>query len=758
MLLLFTVLAFTLKAQGNDPHIIGHVTDSKTNEHIPFVTIRIIEINTATYTDATGHYKLSSFPAGTYTLEASAVGYITKTCKVEAKNNATATVNFAIEEDNLMLDQLVVTGNRNETKKRHSATLVNVVNNAVFSMANACSLADGLNFQPGVRVENDCQNCGFTQVRINGLDGHYSQILMNSKPVLSALAGVYGLEHIPATMIDRVEVMRGGGSALFGSSAIGGTINIITKDPVQNSAEVSHSITSIGMGNSFDNNTTVNASTVNPNGRSGIFIYGQSRVRDWYDHNDDGFSEAGTINTKTLGINTFYNLSGNSKLKAEYSTTDEFRRGGDQFEVPAHQAMIAEQTDHQINAASISFDMWSDDYKNKFNVYSALRDTKRESYYGSNMDPNAYGSTHDKVFVAGSQFIHSFTRLWFMPSELITGVEYNYNYLNDVTVGYDHNATQRVNIYSAFLQNEWRSEKWGFLLGARIDKHSLVDKAIVSPRSNIRYNPSDKLNFRLSYSTGFRAPQAFDEDFHIAIVGGERVVTVLADDLKEESSHSFSFSADWYPTIGKTKANIMLELFSTQLNDVFTIRMLEEFDNKGNQVQERYNGSGATVYGANIECKAVFSQSLMLQGGLTWQKSRYKKPEQWSENPEVAPEKKMFRTPDIYGYFTMQYTPVKKFTASLTGTYTGKMLVQHMESSGTEIDMAVTTPSFFDMNLKLAKDFSLFQGVTLQANCGIMNIFNSFQDDFDKGVDRDSGYMYGPMLPRSGYIGIKLSW
>ena len=113
---------------------------------------------------------------------------------------------------------------------------------------------------------------------------------------------------------------------------------------------------------------------------------------------------------------------------------------------------------------------------------------------------------------------------------------------------------------------------------------------------------------------------------------------------------------------------------------------------------------------------------------------------------------------ELYGYFTMQYTPDKKFTASLTGTYSGKMLVQHMESSGTEIDMAVTTPSFFDMNLKLAKDFSLFQGVTLQANCGIMNIFNSFQDDFDKGVDRDSGYMYGPMMPRSVYAGIKLSW
>ena len=88
-----------------------------------------------------------------------------------------------------------------------------MVTGKTFLNVGACTLADGLDFQPGVRVENDCQNCGFTQVRINGLDGHYSQILMNSRPVFSALAGVYGLEHIPANMIDRVEVMRGGGSA-----------------------------------------------------------------------------------------------------------------------------------------------------------------------------------------------------------------------------------------------------------------------------------------------------------------------------------------------------------------------------------------------------------------------------------------------------------------------------------------------------------------------------------------------------------------
>ena len=740
-----------------DSHIMGHIIDSKTQEHLPFVTVRILGTNFVTASDASGHYKFTEVPDGNYTVEASFVGYITSTQMVTITQNTTATANFILEEDNLMLEQVVVTGNRSETKKRHSATLVNVVNREIFELVSASSLADGLNFQPGVRVENDCQNCGFTQVRINGLDGHYSQILMNSKPVFSALAGVYGLEHIPATMIDRVEVMRGGGSALFGSSAIGGTINIITKDPVTNTAEVSHTLTSVGKSGATDNNTTANASVVNGNGKAGLFIYGQNRKREDYDHNGDGFCEIGLLDAQTLGVNSFYNISDNSKIKAEYSTTSEFRRGGDNMHLPPHQAMIAEQTDHEIHAGQLTYDLWSKDYKQKFNIYGALRDTRRDSYYGSNMDPNAYGSTHDLVVVGGTQYVHTFTRLWFMPAELTGGLEYNYNYLNDVTIGYDHNVTQKINIYSGYLQNEWRSDKWGFLIGARIDKHSLIDNAIVSPRANIRYNPSNKLNFRLSYSTGFRAPQAFDEDFHIAIVGGERVVTVLAEDLKQENSNSFSFSTDWYHTFGTVQSNIMLELFHTDLKDVFTIRMLDEVDANGNKVLERYNGSGATVSGMNLEGKAVFSHAFMAQAGLTWQRSRYKEPAEWSENPDVPAQIRMFRTPDIYGYFTIQYTPVKTFSASLTGTYSGSMLVQHMESSGTPVDIAVETPSFFDANLKVSKDFNIFQGVKLQLNGGLMNIFNSFQKDFDTGADRDSGYIYGPMLPRSFYFGVKVS-
>ena len=744
------------QAELTDANVVGHVIDKKTGEHLPYVTIRLTGTTYGTMTDATGHYFLKNVENGKYTIEASCIGYISQQYEVTIKSDITQEVNFLLVEDVMQLEQIVVTGNKGEVKRRNSSTLVNVLNAKTFDLVSACSLADGLNFQLGVRVENNCQNCGFTQVRINGLDGHYSQVLMNSHPVFSALAGVYGLEQIPANMIDRVEVMRGGGSALFGSSSIGGTINIITKDPIVNSAEVAHTLTSIGMTDAIDNNTTINASVTTDNRRLGLMIYGQNRDRASYDHDGDGFTEIGEIKSKTIGARAFMRPSDNSRLTLEYRATEEFRRGGDQLDKPAHETYITEQTDHQIHGGDINFNYWSDNQKVKWNVYASIQDTKRDSYYGSGMDPNAYGNTHDLVVLGGAQYTLGIDNLLFMPAEFMAGAEYNHNYLHDITLGYDHDHLQKINIFSGFMQNEWRNDTWGFLVGARIDKHSLVNNVIVSPRANIRFNPSKNANFRLSYSTGFRAPQAFDEDFHVAVVGGERVVTVLAENLKEESSHSVSLSSDLYFNIGNVQTNVLVEGFYTTLDDVFALRTIGQ-DALGNEVLERYNGSGATVFGGNLEMRAVFSSHFSLQGGMTLQRSRYKQAEQWSDNPNVPASKEMFRTPDAYGYFTLNYNPIKPLTLGLTGTFTGPMLMQHYEGSGTDIDVAERTKSFADVGFKVAYDFKLFDYATLQLNAGVHNIFNSFQDDFDKGELRDSGYMYGPMLPRSAYIGVKIN-
>ena len=419
--------------------------------------------------------------------------------------------------------------------------------------------------------------------------------------------------------------------------------------------------------------------------------------------------------------------------------------------------MIAEQVEHDIHGGEATFDLWMRDRTDKLSVFTAMMDTKRKSYYGSDMDPNAYGRTSDIVVTAGTQWTHPMQRFLFMPAELVAGLEYSYNRLHDVTIGYEHDILQKVNIYSGYLQNEWRNDRWGFLIGARVDKHSLIDHAIVSPRANIRFNPSRGCNFRLSYSTGFRSPQAYDEDFHVAIVGGDRVVTVLAPGLKQESSQSVSASADLYHTFGRVQTNLLIEGFYTDLSDVFALRQLDTPDAQGNAVLERYNGSGARVMGINIEAKAFFSARFDIQAGVTLQRSRYKKPEVWSDNPDVAPEKRMFRTPDAYGYFTANWQICKPLKAIVTGTFTGPMTVQHMEGSGTDIDLAVRTESFFDASAKLVYCFNIFRQVDIDVTAGVSNIFNSYQRDFDSGPRRDSGYIYGPSLPRCLTAGISVS-
>lgn len=645
--------------------------------------------------------------------------------------------------------------------------LVNVINGKVFDITQSTCLAQGLNFQPGVRTEDNCQNCGFTQVRINGLDGHYSQILVDSRPIFSSLNGVYGLEQIPANMIDRVEVVRGGGSALFGASAIGGTINIITKEPVRNSASFGHTLMSIGGSNSFDNVTTGNVSLVTDDNKAGVYAYGQIRNRKGYDHDGDGYTELPELNNQTFGLNSYLRLNPYSKLSLQYHGIHEFRRGGNRLEEAPHEANITEQVEHSIQGGGLTYDYFAPDEKNRLSAYFSFQTTSRKSYYGGigegtdddrDAAGKAYGTTHDFTYVAGAQYVHNFSKLLFMPSDLTLGAEYNFDGLKDVILGYDRHFKQDVHIGSFFFQNEWKSKQWGFLVGGRLDKHNLVDNIIFSPRANLRYNPTDNLNFRLTYAGGFRAPQAFDEDLHVGVVGGERLVTVLADKLKEERSNSFSISADIYHKFGNVQTNLLVEGFYTDLDNVFALRQLDRPDAQGNTVQERYNAYGAKVFGLNIEGKAMFTRWFSLQAGFTIQKSLYDEAIAWNDEVPEQKYKKMMRSPNRYGYFTATFTPVKRFTASITGNYTGSMLIGHAAGSGVEEPKAVDTPDFMELNMKLAYDIPVSKYLTLQVNGGIQNIANSYQKDFDKGWNRDSNYIYGPSLPRSYYVGVKINY
>ena len=705
-------------------------------------------------TENSGHYMIRNIPEGNFIIEVSTIGYKTQNYEIDVRKGSSYEVNFSLEEDHVQLDGVIVSATRSETTRKMSPTLVNVVGMDTYNRTNSTTVAQGLAFQPGVRVENNCQNCGFQQVRINGLDGQYTQILIDSRPIFSSLAGVYGIEQLPANMVDRVEVMRGGGSALFGSSAIAGTINIITKEPIRNSASISHTTTSIGLSSALHNTTDINASIVSDDNKLGLAVFGQNTSKDAWDANGDGFTELSRISGQTVGFRGYIKTGLYSKITAEYHHLEEFRRGGDNLDLPPHEVMIAEQTKHGINTGGLKFDWFSKDQRHRLNAFASMQHIGRESYYGAGKDPNAYGMTTDLTWVAGAQYIYRFDKCIFMPADLTAGLEYNEDHLMDNMSGYNRQTNQTVRIVSAYAQNEWKNKQWGILIGGRLDKHNLIKDIIFSPRANLRYNPTENINLRASYSYGFRAPQAFDEDLHIDNVGGTVSMIRLADDLKVEKSQSISISADMYHSWGNWQGNVLVEGFFTDLGDVFALRELGKND-KGILIKERYNESGARVFGANLEGKVAWKDIVQVQLGLTAQSSRYKEARAWAEDVEAT--RRMFRTPDFHGYLTASYNPLKQLTLALSGTYTGKMLVEH-HAGMIAANTTVTTPSFWDMGFKVAYGFRLYDNFGLQVNAGMQNIFNSFQKDFDSGADRDSGYMFGPTLPRTVYFGVKLSY
>lgn len=734
--------------------ISGHVIEDGTEDNIPFASIIILETGEGTSSNEQGQFEFRKLRSGKYTLRVSAMGYTTMTKEVTVSKEFTAVVHFKLKQESLIINEVVVSANRNEVRRQDAPVVVNVINPILFEQVNSTDLAKSLNYVPGLRVENNCQNCGFPQVRINGLEGPYSQVLINSRPIVSALSGVYGLEQIPVNMIERVEVVRGGGSALFGANAVGGTINIITKDPVNNSFQISSNFNNYG-GKSWEQYMGANASLVAKDNSYGIAVYESYRNRNPYDHDGDGFSELGKTNINTFGLRTYYRPTTTSRLSLEYHTTNETRRGGNRFDYQPHEADITEQTKHIINSGGAAYDYTWNEFRNKLSFYGSVQHTDRESYYGAQRDPNAYGKTDDLTWVAGATYSMKINKLLFAPASFVSGLEYQENRLHDIMTGYNRNMRQNVRIAGAFLQNEWEMKLFTLLVGARLDKHNLIDDPIVSPRVNLLFKPSDKLQARLTYSTGFRAPQAYDEDLHVTAVGGEGVQITLADNLEEERSNSFSGSIDWTTQLGHWQSNILLEGFYTGLDNVFVLEDIGP-NSEGFMMKERRNGSGARVYGVNLETKFAHGKDLSLQMGVTAQQSRYKQPEAWTEvDGTELTTRRMPRTPDFYGYFTLSSQPLKNFNIALSGTYTGEMIVPHY-AGYIENDRMEETPDFFDLGLKLDYTFILRDHINLQLNAGVQNIFDSFQKDLDKGEFRDSGYFYGPTAPRTFFIGFKI--
>jgi len=760
------------KGPKTDAMLFGHVTSGK--EHIPFATIVIEGTTIASAADATGHFKMANLPVGKQTIVVSAVGYKTLKAEVVLEANESVTLFAELEPDNIGIEQVVVSADRNEKNRKETPTIVNSINPKLFQRTQNVTLSEGLNFSPGLRMENNCQNCGFSQVRMNGLEGPYSQILINSRPIFSGLAGVYGLELIPSNMIERVEVIRGGGSSMYGSNAIAGTINLITKDPITNrfSAGVSQSFTGVATNYeaSDDYNIKLNGSLISDDFKTGLSIFGFHRKRDPFDANDDGFSELPSIENVTLGARLFQRVSSRGKITLDYFHINEFRRGGNKFDMPLHEADIAESVDHKINSGALNFDLLLREH-DKFSAFLSAQGVNRDSYYGAEQDPSAYGLTDDLTYSTGIQYIRHLHNLVFSEAAITAGLEANGSVLTDEKPGYydpeeniQHSPTlvadQKMETQAGFLQSEWETDKIVVSAGVRFDHYKIEDQTrdsqsitgdVLSPRVNFMYNIFDNFQFRAGYARGFRAPQIFDEDLHIETSGSRQVLHRNGDDLKQESSNSFTASLDFSNFNGGWQYQLLVEGFYTHLNNPFA----NEYgtpDENGVVIYTRVNAEkGAKVQGVNLEFNASPSNWFQLQSGFTFQKSRYEEPQEFNET-------RFFRTPDTYGYISLNYSPASNFNTAITGNYTGPMLIPYFgpQLENPDEGKLNKSGSFFDAGIKLSYDIKITENVIIQLNSGIKNITNSYQSDFDSGINRDPAYIYGPLNPRTFYFGVKI--
>ncbi len=766
--------------EKTDANIFGHVVDSR-GEHIPFSSIAIRGTTVGVTADETGHFRFINLPVGTHVIVAQALGYRSAETEITIERNQSLEVNFVLETDALGLDEVVITGNRNETNRRNSAVIVNTITPQVLTSTNSLTLAEGLNFSPGLRVENNCQNCGFTQVRMNGLEGPYSQILINNRPIFSGLASVYALEMIPSNMIERIEVIRGGGSAMYGSNAIAGTINLILKDPQVNAYEFDLSGSSAGVGiedagdPSEEYAIRFNSANISSTGRTGISMFGFYRDRSPFDGNDDGFTEITRISNLTLGSRLFHRTSDRSKISADFFSIRERRRGGSDFALPLHMADIAEALDHNIATGALTYEQFFRTI-DQLTVYVSGQQVKRDSYYGAQQSLSDYGYTQDLSYVFGAQY-----RAALNNSSLIFGIENDGARLVDRKlahfdlddIGFDDSdqeivvpvvgnreiADQRTNTFAAFAQYEIDIQKLNISAGARFNNYQIKDLEkpendksgnIITPRLTLKYDIRDYFQGRLSYAQGYRAPQIFDEDLHIETSAARQILHINDPDLEAERSESIMASFDYTNLVGDTYIGLLVEGFYTRLHNAFANEFGEP-DANGVAVYTRVNAEeGAVVQGVNIEMFLVPSTSFELRSGFTLQSSRFEEEQEFGE-------KRFFRTPSDYGYLTTDWSPTHDIMVSPSLTYTGKMLIPYF---GPQIDdpeqgeLRQSDP-FLDLGIRLSHNFR-YNGNTFQVYAGMKNIFNSYQKDFDTGKDRDPGYIYGPIFPRTIFFGVRL--
>ncbi|MDX1674738.1 MAG: TonB-dependent receptor [Longimicrobiales bacterium] len=675
-----------------------------------------------TLTDDRGRYRLQ-VAAGAAVIRVTFLGYATAQSSAEVGSGETVRIDFELEPRAMELDPVVVTGTMRETRVSASPVKVDVVSGRYLQRSAASSLAESIRYVNGLYEQVDCAVCYTNSIRINGMDGPYTAVLIDGMPIMGALASVYGLNGIDPSLIEQLEILKGPQSTLYGTEALGGVVNVITKDPrFAPRWSLDASRTSLGEA------TVRFAATADGDGASGLLSGAVLHGDRFVDENGDGFSD--------LPLTTRVSLFGKGELRREGR--------------PVGGLTVKAYREERFGGVA----SWTRDDVGSSRVYGEFIRTSRVELMGRWRLPvegvrlDASYAYHDQESYYGDQRYLADQQIGF--GRLVwSGGAGAHQWLTGLTLrarAYDDDTpatatAERRLIPGLFVEDEWRAtDRWTVLGGVRADHHG-DHGLILSPRLSAKWQPLEATTLRANAGTGFRVVNLFTED-HAALTGARRVV--IEEALAPERSVSLSLNVNQVIEMGPNPMMIDLDLFHTRFGN----RIRPDYETDPNLIVYRNLDGHSVSRGVSLSLNQNFLRiPLRYTAGITFQDVH--------TDEGAGPERELF-APEYRGVWSISYTFPGPVTVDWTGSLTGPM---RMPSYPEPFTRPTRSPVYTVHNLQATWEPAA--GVSAYAT--VKNVGDMAQaspliaPDDPFGEAFDTNYVWGPIVGRQLVLGVRVA-
>ncbi|OYQ37218.1 TonB-dependent receptor [Flavobacterium cyanobacteriorum] len=719
----------------------GKITDA--GGPVPGANVVIPSLGLSTAANEEGIYTLGSIPAGNHEIVFSSVGYRTARRKISF-TSAPLTVNIVLEEEDNSLEELVITGTMKEVSRTESPIPVEIVTSKLFKKNPTATLFEAVGMVNGVQPQLNCSVCNTGDIHINGMEGPYTMILIDGMPIVSALSTVYGLNGIPNSIVDRIEVVKGPASSLYGSEAMGGIINVVTKSPLKAPA-ISADVFTTSWGD-LNMDAAVRLKAGPATGLLGVnyFIF-----KERHDHNRDNFTDV-TLQDRVSIFNKWnFERKDNRMASIAGRYVYEDRWGGEMQWNKSFRGSDVVYGESIYTRRAELIGLYQLPLEEKIYTQYSYNWHDQNSWYGN----TPYMATQQVAFVQGY-----WDKQFGEKHNFLLGAALRYTVYDDNTPGTANpdgtNNASVKRLPGIFIQDEWSiTEKHKLLGGYRYD-YDDDHGSVHSPRIAYKFSPNSNNTFRASFGTGFRVVNLFTED-HAALTGAREVV--IEEELKPERS----YNANLNYVLKIPTENFFLGLDITGFYSYFTNKIVGDFDTDPNKIIYDNLRGHAISQGVSLNTDLTFTFPLKILAGVT-----YMDVYQMEENETGSLERIVqLQAPKWSGNFVASYTLPHDVSIDLTGNFYGPMRLPILPNDF----RPGYSPWFCIANLQLTKKFSY----GLEFYGGVKNLFNFTPKDpiirpfdpFDRNVDDpvnnpngytfDPSYNYASLQGRRIFLGIR---